>query len=60
MCIVVVTLFVEEYFNRDMRVLAGTLFVGAMLCLICGLSCFMREVYLATHTIALDPGQFDD
>ena len=34
--------------------LAGSLFVGAMLAVICGLVCFLREVYLATHTTYID------
>lgn len=58
-CLVIVTLFVEEFFSTRLEWLAGGLFVGAMLMLICGLSCFLREVYLATHTITLDAGRFE-
>jgi hypothetical protein len=29
-----------------------------MVALIGGLSCFLREVYLATHTTILDPARF--
>jgi hypothetical protein len=53
-CLVIVTLFVEEFFGRNWRWLAGGLFVMAMLALIGGLACFLREVYLATHTIRFD------
>ncbi len=58
-CLVIVTLFAEELFSTNLKWVAGGLFVGAMLMLICGLSCFLREVYLATHTIRLDPGRFE-
>ena len=58
-CLVIVTLFVEEFFTRNLRVLAGALFVLAMLSLIGGLACFLREVYLATHTVVLDPARLE-
>jgi hypothetical protein len=57
-CLVIVALFVEEFFARDLRWLAGALFVGAMVALIGGLACFLREVYLATHTTRVDPALF--
>lgn len=57
-CLVIVSLFVEEFFGRNLRLLAGTLFVLAMISVICGLSCFLREVYLATHTTSIDPTRF--
>jgi hypothetical protein len=58
-CLVIVTLFVEEFFSKNLRLLAGTLFVMAMISVICGLTCFLREVYLATHTTSIDPGRFE-
>ena len=58
-CLVIVSLFVEEFFGRNLRLLAGTLFVLAMISVICGLSCFLREVYLATHTTSIDPTRFE-
>jgi len=54
-CLVIVTLFVEEFFSRNLKWIAGALFVVAMLSLIGGLTCFLREVYLATHTVRIDP-----
>jgi hypothetical protein len=30
-----------------------------MVAVICGLSCFLREVYLATHTTSIDPRRFE-
>ena len=53
-CVVIMTLFVEEFFDKDLRGLAGGLFVTAMLGVIAGLGCFLREVYLATHTTRFD------
>jgi hypothetical protein len=57
-CLVIVTLFVEEFVAADLTWLAGMLFVGAMLALICGLSYFLREVYLATHTTIIDLARY--
>lgn len=53
-CLVIVTLFWEEFFARNLKWLAGSLFVGAMFAVIFGLVCFLREVYLATHTVTID------
>jgi hypothetical protein len=53
-CLVIVTLFVDGIFATDLKWLAGALFIGAMVALICGLAIFLREVYLATHA-----GQFE-
>jgi len=58
-CLVIVTLFVEEFFRTNLRLLAGALFVAAMVSVICGLGCFRREVHLATHTISFDPARFE-
>jgi len=58
-CLVIVTLFIEEFFGRNLRWLAGGLFVGAMVAVICGLTCFLREIYLATHTTIIDPARYD-
>lgn len=57
-CLVIVSLFVEEYFGTRLHLLAGGLFVLAMLALIGGLGYFLREVYLATQTISFDPSRF--
>ena len=48
-CLVIVTLFVEGFFGNSLKWLAGALFIGAMIAMICGLTLFLREVYLATH-----------
>lgn len=57
-CLVIVSLFADELFPTSLRWLTGTLFVGAMLAVICGLMCFLREVYLATHTTIIDYHQY--
>jgi len=58
-CVVIVSLFVEEFFNANLKWLTGGLFVGAMIFVIGGLACFLREVYLATHTTRIDPAQYE-
>jgi hypothetical protein len=58
-CLVIVTLFIEEFFQANLKWLAGLLFVAAMAALICGLGCFLREVHLATGTTSIDPARFE-
>ena len=43
LCIVIITLFVEEFFGTDLKWLAGVLFIAVMIALIGGLSCFLRR-----------------
>jgi len=57
-CTVISTLFCEEFFRTDLKWLAGALFVGVMVALVAGLTCFLREVYLATHSIRIDADLF--
>ena len=57
-CIVIVTLFFEEFFGTDLKWLAGAQFVGAMIALLGGLTTFLREVYLATHTGRIEAERF--
>lgn len=57
-CLVIVCLFADAFFETSLKWLAGALFVGAMLAVICGLVCFLREVYLATHTTTIDFKRF--
>jgi hypothetical protein len=59
-CLVIAVLFVDEMTSTNLRWLAGTLFILAMLGVIGGLASFLREVYLATHSISLDPARFDE
>jgi hypothetical protein len=59
LCIVIITLFVEEFFRTDLKWLAGVLFIAVMIALIGGLSSFLREVYLATHTGRIEAAKFE-
>src|SRR5512132_2716992 len=56
-CLVIVTLFLEEFLSANLRLLAGALFVLAMLGVIGGLAAFLREVYHATHSTNIDPSR---
>ena len=58
-CLVIVTLFADELFTTSLRWLAGSLFVAAMVAVIFGLVCFLREVHLATHSARIDPARFE-
>ena len=58
-CLVIVTLFWEEFFARNLKWLAGSLFVGAMFAVIFGLVSFLREVYIATHAVTIDHRRLD-
>ncbi|HEY1327419.1 MAG TPA: DUF2721 domain-containing protein [Casimicrobiaceae bacterium] len=53
-CLVIVALFAEEFVGAKVGIVAGALFVVAMLCLVGGLTAFLREVYLATHSIHIE------
>jgi hypothetical protein len=59
-CLVIAVLFLEEFLATNLRLAAGLLFVLAMVGVIAGLASFLREVYLATHSISLDPSRFED
>jgi hypothetical protein len=52
-CTVIAVLFADAFFTIDLKWLAGALFVAAMLSLIGGLACFLREVYVSTHTVRI-------
>lgn len=50
---VIVALFIGYEFSRDPSHFVAPLFIAAMVSLIIGLICFLREIYLSTHTIEL-------
>jgi hypothetical protein len=54
-CGVVATLFLDVFLATSLKWLVGALFIVAMMMLICGLTSFLREVYLATHTLRIGP-----
>jgi hypothetical protein len=56
-CGVVATLFVDVFLGTNLRWLVSVLFAGSMLAIIGGLVAFLREVYLATHTLRIGPPQ---
>lgn len=57
-CLVIGVLFLDEFFATNLRWAEGVLFILAMLGVIGGLTSFLREVYLATHSMSLDPAKF--
>lgn len=54
-CFMIAALFLDAFTGTDLKWLVGALFVASMLLLICGLVCFLREVYVATHTVYIGP-----
>jgi hypothetical protein len=54
-CVVITTLFIDAFLSTNLTWLVGALFVLTMLALISGLVSFLREVYLATHTLRIGP-----
>ena len=56
-CIVIATLFIEEFFATDLKWVAGAIFVAVMVALIGGLFSFLREVSLATYNWRIHPSK---
>ncbi len=54
-CFVIASLFVGALIDVDMPVLIGSLFVLAMLTLVAGLLCFLREITLARLSLHVIP-----
>ncbi len=52
-CVVVAALFIGSEFGWDPSALIAGFFIAAMLALIAGLLCFLREISLATGSIGL-------
>jgi hypothetical protein len=52
-CIVIVTLFVQQMLQVPLKWLVGVLFTAATLALVVGLAFFLREVQLATKTVRI-------
>ncbi len=57
-CLVIVMLFIEEVVGTNLRLASAALFSAAMIAVIAGLSCFLREVYLATHATTIEFARF--
>jgi hypothetical protein len=58
-CMVIVTLFIEEFLGTNLKWVAGVQFIAAVLSVIAGLSCFLGEVYIATHSTFIDAHAFE-
>lgn len=54
-CIVIATLFVGSITGVEMPGVIATLFIAAMLALVAGLLCFLREIALAKGSIHVVP-----
>jgi hypothetical protein len=54
-CGVIATLFIDVFVGTNLKWLVGAFFIAAMVALIGGLASFLREVYLATHTLRIGP-----
>ncbi len=54
-CVVIATLFVGSVSGVDLPGTIATLFITAMLLLVAGLLCFLREIALATGNIHVMP-----
>ena len=54
-CLVIVMLFADAFLSKNLAWLVGGLFIATMLALMSGLITFLREVYLATHTLRIGP-----
>jgi len=52
-CAVIAALFIDAFLGPNLKWVVGAFFVAAMVALIGGLTCFLREVYLATHTLRI-------
>lgn len=52
---VIVGLFVSAFWTHDTSVVVTVLFTAALLALIAGLLCFLREVQLATASLRIGP-----
>ncbi len=50
-CLSIASLFIAVQLAVDLSDVVAMLFVAAMLSLICGLGCFLREIALATQTV---------
>jgi hypothetical protein len=54
-CLVIAGLFIDAFLGTQLRWAVGFFFFSAMVALIAGLGFFLKEVYLATHTLRIGP-----
>lgn len=54
-CTLIATLFTESFVMLDLKAPVAVLFIIAMLLLIVGLIIFLREIFVATHSLRIGP-----
>jgi hypothetical protein len=54
-CALIAALFIDAFVGTNLRWVVGVLFVVSMFALSAGILCFLREVYVATHTLRIGP-----
>ena len=54
-CTLIATLFLESFVRVDITIVVAGVFVITMLLLIVGLICFLREIFIGTHTLRIGP-----
>lgn len=54
-CSLIATLFMEHFVRLDITAPVAVLFILAMLLLVVGLLCFLREIYVATSNLRIGP-----
>lgn len=59
-CVVIVTLFVVDFIHLNLSTTIGILFILAMLALIVGLLCFMKEISMATSSMRTGLETFEE
>lgn len=53
-CTLICLIFIGDFIATSMAQIVALLFISAMLSLVCGLLCFLREVYLAIRYLRLE------
>lgn len=52
-CLEIVSLFVGAFFDTDVSMIAGILFICSILALVLGLGAFLREIFLAINHLVI-------
>lgn len=56
-CLVIIALFLAAFLDREFADVIAILFIVAMLAFVGALVSFLREIFLATHTLRFHPPQ---
>jgi len=54
-CTMIAVLFLSAFLQFDASISVALLFIAAMLCFFLGLLWFLREIYLATNSLRIEP-----